>query len=224
MTTPQQPTARDRRRRREHERQALVFGILIAILAVIGVGSLAVYTGAVESPFNRGFTTIGESKDTLQQPCVPDETMPVSYKSVSVTVLNASGRTGIATITGDMLVDRGFQVAEVGNALDENGNAEELPYTLVSSNAAGLAAAYTVAAQLTNSAVVLDDRPEPTVDVRVGANFDGLIPEDEVTLEADVPLTSPDQCTDVEDITPRHSPEPEPEATEEGADSTEASS
>lgn len=207
MTTPHQPTPRDRRRRHEHERQALVFGILVAILAVIGVGSLAVYTGAVDSPFDRGFTTTTQSKTTLQQPCIPADTMPAPYKSVSITVLNASGRPNLASITGDMLVDRGFAVSEVGNA-------DELPYTLVTSNAAGLAAAYTVAAQFNNTAVVLDDRPEPTVEVSVGKSFEGLIAEDDITLESDVPLESPETCTPVDDITPRKSPAPAPEPTE----------
>lgn len=210
MTTEQQPTARDRRRRREHERQALVFGILIAILAVVGVGSLAVYTGAIQSPFQREFTTTDTSATAPKQPCMAADTMPVAYNKVSVTVLNASGRDRMASITGDFLVDRGFQVAGVGNA-------DELPYTLVMTNAEGVAGAYTVAAQFPDSAVVLDDRPEPTVDVHVGASFDGLVPIDEVTLAADTPLESPETCTDIENITPRQSPAP----TDEGADSTE---
>ena len=36
-----------------HERQAVVFGLLIAALAVVGLGALAVYTGAIDAPFDR---------------------------------------------------------------------------------------------------------------------------------------------------------------------------
>ncbi|MEK8227446.1 hypothetical protein NKG05_17085 [Oerskovia sp. M15] len=33
-----------------HERQAVVFGLLVAFLAITGIGALAVYTGAVDAP------------------------------------------------------------------------------------------------------------------------------------------------------------------------------
>ena len=43
--------ARALRRRHMRERQAVVFGVLLAALAVIGLGAAAVYTGSLSLPF-----------------------------------------------------------------------------------------------------------------------------------------------------------------------------
>ena len=72
MTSPGYDQARVERRRREHERQAVVFGVLIAFLAVCGIFALAVYSGAISSPFNRPFTTVGVAEqETYPVPCLP---------------------------------------------------------------------------------------------------------------------------------------------------------
>ena len=49
MTDPDR--ARALRRRHVHERQAVIFGILLAILAVAGVSAAAIYTGNLNVPF-----------------------------------------------------------------------------------------------------------------------------------------------------------------------------
>ncbi|BDZ42512.1 hypothetical protein GCM10025865_18110 [Paraoerskovia sediminicola] len=211
MSTPERQSARARRRRHEHERQAVVFGVIIAGLAVVGVGALAVYTGAVDSPFDEPFYAPASDQSKLAVPCVPDETMPVPYADVHVNVLNASGDVGIARITGDLLTDRGFTVDSLGNA------DETLDFIEIATNAEGLPAAYTLAAQFETPAVVLDDRAEPTVDVLVGSGFSGLVEEESVGLEADTPLVNLAGCVPVDEITPRHLPTPEPTVQDDEA-------
>ena len=53
-----------------HERQAVVFGLLIAALAVVGLGALAVYTGAIDAPFDRPLSSpeaVDDLADVMSQ-------------------------------------------------------------------------------------------------------------------------------------------------------------
>ncbi|ROS78929.1 LytR C-terminal domain-containing protein [Cellulomonas sp. PhB143] len=210
MSTPERQTPRERRRRHEHERQAVVFGLIIAVLAVIAVGALAVYTGAVDPPFDKQFFAKDDARSQVQQPCIPDDTKPVPYEKVKVDVLNASGEIGVAKITGNMLTERGFTVVSLGNAT------QKLDYIEISSNKKTLAAAYTVAAQFDSPVIALDDRKAGTVSVTVGSDFQGMIDDDDVGLTADSTLKSVKGCVPVDEITPEHVPTPTPSATKAG--------
>ena len=94
MSTPDQAKReRAARRRHKQERQAVIFGVLIAFLAVSGLAAAAVYTGAIDPPFERGFTAKESEDDKLTpQPCLAADTLPVPYSSVTVRVLNATSR------------------------------------------------------------------------------------------------------------------------------------
>ncbi|GII97819.1 LytR cell envelope-related transcriptional attenuator [Sediminihabitans luteus] len=185
-----------------------MFGVIIALLAVVGVGALAVYTGAIKSPFEREFYTAPSAIDSAVVVCPPEDALPVPYPDVKVEVVNASDRLGLAGIVGDVLADRGFDVVDVSNA------SQSLDYVEISTNVEGLAAAYTLAAQFEESAVVLDDRAEPTVSVAIGGDFEEFVPEDVVPLEAKTPLVAPAGCHPADAITPRHVPTPTPTASE----------
>src|SRR5690606_20311169 len=83
--------ARALRRRRKHERQAVIFGSLIAFLALAGLGATAVYTGAMEVSFlERDFTT-PEPEDTgpafAPPPCLAEDTLPVDPATTQIRVL-----------------------------------------------------------------------------------------------------------------------------------------
>ncbi len=64
------PPDRDRervlRRRHRRERQAVVFGLLIAALAVGALGAIAIFTGGIEAPFSRPFTTRAPDDPAIQ--------------------------------------------------------------------------------------------------------------------------------------------------------------
>ena len=76
MTDPDR--ARALRRRHVHERQAVIFGILLAILAVAGVSAAAIYTGNLSVPFfARGFSSKPTPSVTFQPaPCPPQGALP----------------------------------------------------------------------------------------------------------------------------------------------------
>lgn len=203
--------ARALRRRHRHERQAVVFGSMVAVLAVAGLGSAAVYTGVVSVPFlDRDFSTPEPEAvaDVPAAPCPPDGTLPLAYASVQVTVLNGSGRTGLAGETATALTGRGFAVLTTGNSPDRL----ELP-ARITFGEAGLAAAYTLAAQLDQPLLQLDQRTDGTVDLVVGAPFAGLLDPATVVLDPAVPLTGVAGCVPLEEARAEALPAPTPTAT-----------
>ncbi|MCB7136230.1 LytR C-terminal domain-containing protein [Cellulosimicrobium marinum] len=212
--------ARSVRRRRMHERQAVVFGLLIAALAVVGLGALAVYTGAIDAPFERALST-PETVDDLADvdaPCLPEGTAPVAARRVHVTVLNASGRDEpLAGLNEDVLLERGFSVDASGNAPDLDGDdkPDSVATTQIHFGAEGIAQAYTLAAHYPDPGLVLDDREGGSVTLYVGADFDGPVDPELVGLEADVPMESVTGCVPLDQVTPR--PVPVPPAEDEAA-------
>ncbi|MDF9876943.1 LytR C-terminal domain-containing protein [Cellulosimicrobium cellulans] len=212
MTT-RPDTARAERRRRMHERQAVVFGLLIAALAVVGLGALAVYTGAIDAPFDRPLSS-PEAVDDLadvQVPCLPEGTLPVAAADVQVNVYNASGKDApLGRLNQDLLTSRGFTVLTTGNApdLDGDGKSDVVAQTQIHFGVTGLAQAYTLAAHYDNPGLVLDTREASTVDLYVGTDFEDVVDPELVGLSSDVPLESRAGCVAIEEITPQPLPVP----------------
>lgn len=202
MTTEPSDATQVNRRRRKHERQAVVFGMLIAFLAVAGLGALAVYTGALALPKQPDFIA-SESKaiTVAQQPaCVPEGALPLPYVDVHVTVLNGSDRGGLAGTVSKLLTERGFSVDGTGN------DAREPARPLISFGDDGVAHAYTLLAHYPEAQLVLDARTDSSVDLTVPESFVELEPEDAVTLNAETPLVSVAGCVDAAQITPLPAP------------------
>jgi hypothetical protein len=191
------------RRRREHERQAVVFGVLIAFLAVCGIFALAVYSGAISSPFNRPFTTVGVSEQkTYSVPCLPavkgqpDGALPTAYTDTRVRLLNASGEQGLASAHEKVLADRGFVIKGTGNVTPLLSESE------LRFGTKGIVQAYTLAAQFPKMRMVLDDRGDNVVDLLIGENFDPPLGVEDVELAADQPLRNAEGCVSADEITP----------------------
>lgn len=186
----------------------MVFGAIIASLVVAGLAAAAVYSGKIPSPFHRAFSTPSAPVEATQAtPCLPDGTLPVAYKGVSMRVLNGTDKSGLASTVGTALKDRGFTVTGTGNFTPRPlaGTAR------VVTGVPGLAAAYTVAAQVQNARIVLDGRADATVDLAVGTEFAGLIDPAAVTLSPDKPMTSAKGCVPADKIVvPKPSATPSP--------------
>ena len=203
MTTPDQ-AKRERavRRRHKQERQAVIFGVLIAFLAVTGLAAAAVYTGAIDPPFERGFSAKASEDDKVTpQPCLAAGTLPVPYSDIVVRVMNGTSRPGLASSAADDLVTRGFVVESTGNA--------SMAYTgvQISFGAAGLPAAYTLAAHLPDARLFYDDRADASLDLYLGDTFTGFADLDSIMLDPTVAMASVEGCTVIESLTP------EPRAT-----------
>jgi hypothetical protein len=218
--TPAQ--ARALRRRHKHERQAVVFGSLIAALALAGLGATAVYTGAADADFlDRGFTTTTPSArpEVAPAPCPPDGTLALANAAIQVNVLNSTSRAGLASTTAEALTTRGFIVVTTGNFQAPVDGTASIRF-----GAAGLAAAYTLAASVPDAILVLDTRADATIDLVLGTEWDTLVPIEEVLLAADAPLVGDSTCIPLDDALedapdgPTPTPTPTPTTTEPPVD------
>lgn len=194
--------ARALRRRHKHERQAVLFGMIIAALAVVALGALAVYSGAVTLPGQPEFRAVEEKGTRIEQPqvCVPPDTLPVAAGEVSVTVLNGSDRAGLAGSVGELLADRGFLIENTGN--DPRGPV----LSLISFGAEGIAQAYTLRAHIPDAQLVLDARTGTSVDLTVATSFTTLAPLETVELDPATALTPVAGCADIATVTPLPAP------------------
>ncbi|GAB3174998.1 LytR C-terminal domain-containing protein [Myceligenerans halotolerans] len=205
MTDPSYDEARVARRRRQHERQAVVFGVIIAFLAVAGIFALAMYTGSLVGPFQREFTVVGVSQqEEVPAPCLPevegqpDGALPLPYADVEVNSLNASDNQGVAKAFETALVSQGFTVLELGTMPEE----ERLDVSELRFGAKGIVQAYTLAAQFPSIRMVMDDRGGTKVDLLIGEEYDTPVDIEDVP-PADEPLENVDGCVPADEITPK---------------------
>lgn len=199
----EQDRGRQLRRRHMHERQAVIFGVLLAGLALAGLGAAAVFTGSLDLPvFAREFAA--EPSPTATQdpyPCPPAGALPVPTNQISVKVYNATTRVGLAGATAASLAERGFVIVVTENApATYDGKARIIFGTT------GVAQAYTLAAHIDGAVLVLDARADATVDVALGGEFAELNPSDTVVLDPAVPLVAPEGCTPFDQVVAPEAP------------------
>ncbi|MCL1899140.1 MAG: LytR C-terminal domain-containing protein [Promicromonosporaceae bacterium] len=205
-----QDVLRIQRRRREHQRQAVIYGVLCAALVFLALGAFAIYTGAIESPFQREFTQ-PQADALTTPPCLPTvgdvelgEAVifpgPTPYADIHLRVFNASGIAGLAAANQEVLERRGFEVAEIG---DFGGR---LSRSELRFGVRGITDAYTVAAQFPTMRLVLDDRITATVDLLVGQLWEEPLAEEAVALAPDMPLLDVEGCQPADRITPAAAP------------------
>lgn len=190
--TPQQRRAL--RRRHKHERQAVIFGSLVAGLSLAGLGAAAIYTGAMDGGFlDREFTTktpdVGAARPA---PCPPADSVSVAYASIQIHVLNSTSRAGLAGSTAEMLASRGFVQIDTGNYQAPFDGTARIQFGVT-----GLAAAYTLASTIPDAVLLLDTREDAGVDLVLGTKWDKMIPREEVTLTLGDPLVGMAGCVPV---------------------------
>ncbi len=213
MTTRDPARQRILRHRHKRERQALIFGGLIAGLAVAAFIASAIFTGTINPPFARGFSSDAPKVATdAPVPCPPKGAKPMAYKDVQVNVLNATKTAGLAGATATNLTARGFTVLGTGNYPSTVPDSVRIMF-----GANGLVAAYTVSAQFDKPSLVLDARTDATVDIAVGDLFTSLLAPDKVTVTPGSPLAAYAGCVPIASITPAPAPSADTNSGADGA-------
>ena len=191
MTVPTADRQRQLRRRHRHERQAVIFGALIAALTLAGLGAVAVYTGAIASPFQRDFTSPSAEPTAAGAipPCPAEGTLPVPYAEVGVRVFNGTQTPGLAGQTARDLEARGLAITGTDNYPADYPGVAQIGF-----GATGLAAAYTLGAHFEAPEYVLDLRQDASVDLVVGGLYTTPLDPTLVLLDPAAPMTGPTAC------------------------------
>ncbi|WP_426593430.1 LytR C-terminal domain-containing protein [Cellulomonas sp. McL0617] len=181
---------RQLRRRHMHERQAVIFGVLLAGLALVGLGAAAVYTGNLDLPgLDRAIAQAPSATEAaVAYPCPPVGALPVAAASVVVNVNNATNRSGLAAATAADLKARGFTIGTVDTVDSYDGVAR------ISFGKNGVAQAYTLLAHFDGAVLFPLASEDATVNVAIGAKFVQLKAVDQVQLDPAVPLVAPAGC------------------------------
>ncbi|WP_084106584.1 LytR C-terminal domain-containing protein [Demequina sp. NBRC 110056] len=189
------PKRRKAVRRHRRERQIVVFGVIIIAIAAVVFMASAIYNGDVEGPFASEFKSPAADLDEVDLVCPPvgeEASLPLDPSAVVVRVDNSTDVPGLAGTTADTLEGRGFVVVGTTNwPRSYDGNVE------IYFGSAGVQHAYTLARQFTDARLVLDNRPDITLDLVLGEEFgespqlrEPLAPE----LSPTLPLTADGEC------------------------------
>jgi hypothetical protein len=198
---PTDPGAAVRRRRRARARQSAVFVAVFLVVIGIGIGAAGVNRGWWEGPFGAAEEEVAEGG-----PCPQAVTVQVDPASVEVTVLNATGRTGLAGDVTDELVARGLAVGTPGNAASGTSvtSAAQVRY-----GPEGERAAQGLASIVPGAELVADDgRPGTAVDLLLGEAYESLAPVGSplTAVQQPDPASVPASCAPP--TTPAPSPAP----------------
>jgi len=177
---------RVRRTRRLRATQLGIFSLLALLL--IGVGAYAVgqFREPVQEPGVIGATSATEESTGLT--CPEPGAVPLPPTSVTVTVLNGTGRGGLAGDITEQLAERGFAVGDAGNTKKASGAAT------VVYGPKGYLAARSVQAHVPDAALQLDEREDETVDLLLGNGFSTLVKEKDATAALEKPVEIPEGC------------------------------
>lgn len=212
MAAPAPDRQQQLRRRHQHERQAVVFGTLVAAMALAGLGAAAVYSNALDVPFlDRAFSTPPPeaSDEPAPPPCPPEGTLPVAYAQIQVQVLNGAGQQGLAGTVATDLTNRGFGVSGAGNYPASYAGVAQISF-----GQSGLASAYTLAAHVDGAVLVLDQRADAGVDIVLGQSFTTLLDPTTVVLDPAAPLVGPAGCVPLDEAIVDAAPAPTAPGTE----------
>ncbi|MFD8424203.1 LytR C-terminal domain-containing protein [Streptomyces sp. NPDC059466] len=173
------------RMRRPRGRRRLVFLVVVSVtaLGLIGWGTLQlidVFTGGGDKATAAGTKA---HCGTGPRPSAKASAAAVSTVAgalpepgrITVNVLNATPRSGLAKDTADELKKRGFRIGDVGNATKAYDKKVTGPGLLLGSTAAVKAALPVLGTQLSGAQLKADGRPQADhVDLIIGTGFTSL--------------------------------------------------
>lgn len=188
---PRKTSPRLQFREARQRRQNLAFSVIVSIMAALSLLSLLVFTGILPAPFFNEFSEGKEEVRAGEVPCFPEGSKPASLDGIHATVLNATGRPGLAHSIAESLEAQGVTV-------DATGNYEGQFYGTVKLTAgrSQVVAAYTLARAFTDSTVRYAPSDPASVTIILGERFTDLPSSEEVAalLSNTEPLKQVENC------------------------------
>lgn len=188
--------SRDEYRRRLQHRQTTVIGGVLAVMALLTIVCLAIWTGMVPAPYEPGFATAAPTATAAPAVCPPADATTVELSSVKTNVYNGTDTAGLAGGVADVLSDAGVQVTATADWPKGSYDGD----VLITTSQAGLVNAYTLAQLFTGTVhVQLDASADPedaTVSVVLGGSYkQGVLADDEIAkLKAGTSIKAPVGC------------------------------
>ncbi|WP_043534876.1 LytR C-terminal domain-containing protein [Actinomyces polynesiensis] len=188
---PPRLSPRQRYLENRQRKQNLTFSVTLSVMAVLVIVSLLSILGLVHLPLPSDFSTGTKYAGEGDVPCPTASTAPLDPGSVTVEVLNATSRLGLASDATEMLDKAGFQMKEPGNATSEYAGSVE-----VDAGPSSVDAAYTVARFFPDARVKLTSTTSSTVTVILGGFYEGTLSDEDFkkAMEDTSDLTGPSTC------------------------------
>ncbi|MFP7696497.1 LytR C-terminal domain-containing protein [Trueperella sp. LYQ143] len=187
--------ARAEYRKRTQQRQTVIFGSMVLIMAALLILGSLVWLNVIPFPFNRDFS---RAPDTSQVVCPTDaNATPSPTNEITVSVYNATETTGLAKSVAESLGSIGIKVRETGNWSTENFSEAVRIYT----SPEGINDAYTMRAYFDSSSVHIDPNiADKSVSIVLGSHYQNvnLKPTPEQITAA---MHADGDCVDVSDFT-----------------------
>lgn len=202
--------ARRKALRRRHllQRQTIIFGTIVTLLALSGVLALGVYLRVIPPPFDEGFydaEAAGVEGDIV--PCPAEGALPIAYGDITANVYNGAGTAGLAGGVATALQNTGVLTAYIANYAE----GEYDGVVLIEAGRTGVASAYTVATLFPNSTIQFDpSRTDATIDIVLGTGYESMNDPAAIALDPTMPLAGAEGCTPYTQL-------PDPLATQEPA-------
>lgn len=194
---PRALTPREKRRRRLQQRQTVVFGLLIAALAVVAGFAWLVQTGVVDAPWKRPISMPEKIITSETMECPPPGAYSLDLMTIEAHVFNSSNQQGLGGSVAGGLREFGVSVPEVGNWPQFLINDGQLQ-----TGRDGLVAAYTLQQLFPTLEVMILDREGPVVDVILGHTFGADSMRRSGDFPAGTEIVPPDACIPDEEETP----------------------
>ncbi|WP_425831462.1 LytR C-terminal domain-containing protein [Streptomyces fractus] len=168
------------RMRRGRPRSRIVLAVVASVAAIglIGWGSFQlvdVFTGGDKASAAGAKSGACEKRPSASPSSGKAAQKLPNPSQITVNVLNATARGGLAKDTADELKKRGFKIGDVGNATKAYDKKVKGPGILLGASAATDAALPVLGTQLTGAELKADKRAKPTeVDLIIGSGFKKL--------------------------------------------------
>lgn len=153
-------------------RHGVVLVLLVALLAAAVLFALALARGDIK-------LAASEPTASPVSACPAGPFELVDPATVTVNILNSTSIAGLAGNAATALEERGFVLGAIGNRSVGQTNMT----AIIVSGPSGYEQAFTLQRTIPGTTYVEDERPDDTVDVVLGSEFEALVPAEEVNTE-----------------------------------------